>query len=188
MIPKAVCYVGCEVRMNDCYETVEEKLPNCECWEKLAPAVKEGLRGLPAVFCPACQAPVDKKVFKRNLRFQSQVKAEAEENPEVNWPRVLATASVEAGGTSKGYRVFPAFEKGSVRRDVVLFGLPVWQSTGAYNGDLPATPDSKKMQEIEQHLKKLGLYSKSSFRLRFYFAQEPGVPALANTPVEEKKG
>ena len=182
-VTKVVSYIGCEVRASDCFRVEKHPVPNCACWEALGDELKKGLRASSKqIFCPACQTPVDKDVTKKVLKFHAQGKLEAEQNPEAHWPRVLATATDKPEGTVRGYRVFPVFEKGVIRRDVVCFGLPVWQVAGAYNGDHPSDPASAKFDEVQAWLSKLGILHKASLKLRLYLAQEPEPTAAAPAP------
>lgn len=189
MITKAVGYLGCEVRLSDCLISKTEILKNCECWEKLPKEVRDGLKKATAgagVYCPVCQNPVDKKVSRRELKFFSGLRAEAEASPETTWPKFLATATAEQNGTSKGYRIFPVYDKGNVRRDVVIFGLPIWTATGAFNGPMPMDPTSAKHDEVKSWLTKLGIFHQPSFSFRLYFSQEPSAPnqpGMPTTPV-----
>lgn len=188
-VPRVVSYIGVEVRLADCYTSTSDQVPNCACFEKLDPELKKSLRavgGGTSLFCPVCQTPVDRAVVRKKLKFFSPSQAEVEAEPERHWPSVLNKASAERNGTSRGYRVFPVFDKGVVRRDVVMFGLPVWQSAGAYNGEFPDPPATAKYDEVKSWLSKMGLFNKDSFKLRLYFAQEPGSAAeLPNTPLSK---
>lgn len=189
LITKAVGYLGCEVRLSDCLIQKTETLKNCECWEKLPKEVRDGLKKATAgtgVYCPVCQIPVDKKVTRRELKFFSGLKSEAEVSPEATWPKFLSTATAEQNGTVKGYRIFPVYDKGNVRRDVVIFGLPIWSATGAFNGPMPMDPTSSKHDEVKAWLVRLGIFHQSSFSFRLYFAQEPSAPlqpGMPTTPV-----
>jgi len=175
---KVISYIGCEVRMSDCYETKIEKIPNCEHWESLSDDTKKALRlADSAKFCGKCQEPIDRSVTRKVLKFWAKGKEEAEANPEGHWPRILGSATDKAEGTVRGYRVFPVFEKGTIRRDVVIYGLPLWSVTSGYNGDYPETPPSTKYDEVKRWFNKLGIMHEPSFKLRLYFAQEPKVKA-----------
>jgi hypothetical protein len=189
MSPRISYYLGCEVRLHDCFMKVVEKVPNCQCFETMDETVKTAIRAVRKskgeAFCVSCQSPVDVEHQLSKLKFNSPRKLEAESNPEGVWPNFLqnATAFPKDGEETNpdkqlnpGFRVFPLFHSSGVRRDVVLYGCVVWSTQGVYNGDIPnhAVP-TVKYEQVRDYLSRMGLFHAPSFRVRLYMAMEPGV-------------